>query len=641
MTKMLIEAESFSHLGGWLIETQSMPIIGSAYIMAHGMGIPVEDAETELELPSSGNYTFWVRTRDWTAVWGRGKPAGRFVLKVNGNALPTELGTNGSEWKWQKAGSVSLDAGKVRLALHDLTGFNGRADAIYITDGADEPEQDNDRLPEFRKDIRGLTIEDYPEEFDLIVAGGGMAGVCTALSAIRSGVKTLLIQDRGVLGGCNSSEVRVSLGGVPHSKPYPSIGNTVVEIGPIMGSGGTYPAEYYEDSRKRRVFELEPRNMWRLEMNTAVVGVERDGSRITAVICRSCVTGKEMRYRAKLFSDCTGDGILARMMGAETMYGTEAESDFGETLAPKEARREVMGQSVLWLSSDTGAYSEFPEVDFGIEINDDNVLNVKGGDWEWESGQYRNQALEAEYIRDYAMMAIYANWSYLKHHSIYKDEFASRKLDWVSPIGGKRESYRVVGDLVLTQNDIENKVVYPDATAAITWDIDIHYPDPKFSDKFPEPFRSCAYHRGIGAPYAVPYRCLYSKDVDNLFLGGRIVSTTHVAFAAVRVMRTLGQLGEVVGMAAAVCKAHGSDPRSVYTDYLDELIARMEKGIPTPYYHGWMPSNYSQNYHFKELGQIHIPEEYSRILADRELFERVCSLDVTHLDGKKMREHQK
>ncbi|MGN1128636.1 MAG: hypothetical protein ACI4T6_06735, partial [Candidatus Flemingiibacterium sp.] len=98
---------------------------------------------------------------------------------------------------------------------------------------------------------------------------------------------------------------------------------------------------------------------------------------------------------------------------------------------------------------------------------------------------------------------------------------------------------------------------------------------------------------------------------------------------------------EVVGMAAAICKAHGSDPRSVYTDYLDELIARMEKGIPTPYYHGWPPSDYSQSYHFKELGQIYIPEEYSRILADRELFERVCSLDVTHLDGKKMREHQK
>ena len=639
--KMLIEAESFEKLGGWVIETQSMPNIGSAYIMAHGMGIPVADAETVIEIKDEGVYTFWARTRDWTAVWGRGEPAGRFTLNVDGRALSATLGTNGSEWRWQRAGSADLTVGAHRIALHDLTGFNGRCDAVYITNEGDEPEQDNEKLPEFRRQIRGISLEDCPEEYDLIVAGGGMAGICTALAAIRSGVKTLLIQDRGVLGGCNSSEVRVSLGGVPHAAPYPNLGNTVAEIGPIMGSGGTYSAEYYEDARKLRVFELEPRDRYRIELNTAVVGVERDGDRIKAVICRSCLTGKETRYRAKLFSDCTGDAVIARMMGAQTMYGTESREEFGESLAPEKARDEVMGQSVLWLSSDTGRYSEFPEVDFGIEINDENVLNVKGGDWEWESGQYRNQALEAEYIRDYAMMAVYANWSYLKHHSIYRKEFENRKLDWVSPIGGKRESYRVVGDHVLTQNDIEDKVQYSDATAAITWNIDIHYPDPDYTERYPEPFRSCAYHRGIGAPYAVPYRCLYSKDVPNLFLGGRIISATHVAFAAVRVMRTLGQLGEVVGMAAALCKKHDAAPRDVCAKYFGELAERMERGICTPYYHGWLPSDRGQSYHFKELGFIQIPGDYERVLADRKLFERVCRLDVTHIDGMKMREHDK
>ena len=638
--KTLIEAESFETLGGWVIETQSMAKIGSAYIMAHGLGIPVADARTTIEVEKEGVYTFFARTRDWTKIWGRGEPAGRFTLDVNGNPLGTTLGTNGSEWKWQKAGSAYLTAGRNTLALHDLTGFNGRCDAIYITDEGDEPEQDNEKLPEFRKKITGIRVGDYPEEFDLIVAGGGMAGVCTALSAVRSGVKTLLIQDRGMLGGCNSSEVRVSLGGVPHAEPYPNLGNTVVEIGPIMGSGGTYPAEFYEDSRKLMVFGLEPADRYKIELNTSVVGVERDGNRITAVICRSCVTGKETRYRAKLFSDCTGDAVLARMMGAETMYGTESGEEFNESLAPEEASDEVMGQSVLWLSSDTGRYSDFPEVDFGIGINDDNVLNVKGGDWEWESGQYRNQADDAEYIRDYAMMAIYANWSYLKHHSVWKREFETRKLDWVSPIGGKRESYRVVGDHVLTQNDIEDKVEYKDATAAITWNIDIHYPDPAYTKKYPEPFRSCAYHRGIGAPYAVPYRCLYSKDIPNLFLGGRIISATHVAFAAVRVMRTLGQLGEVVGMAAAVCKKHNAEPREVYTEYLDELIDRMRRGIWTPWYHGSLPHDTEQSYHFKELGYFHIPEDYEKILSDEELFRRICELDVTHLDGKKIREHK-
>ena len=168
------------------------------------------------------------------------------------------------------------------------------------------------------------------------------------------------------------------------------------------------------------------------------------------------------------------------MMGAETMYGTEPRERFGESLAPDKARDEVMGQSVLWLTKDAGHPCGFPDVDFGIEINEDNCLYVKGGDWEWESGQYRNQALDAEYIRDYAMMAIFTNFSYLKNHSARKEEFRNTVLDWISPIGGKRESYRVVGDLVMTQNDIDSKMPYPDGTAAITWDIDLHYPDPKY-----------------------------------------------------------------------------------------------------------------------------------------------------------------
>jgi len=631
MTRMIIEAESFKNRGGWLIETQSIPVIGSAYLMAHGMGIPVQDAVTDTVLPA-GKYNFWVRTRDWTKCWGRGKSAGRFQLIVNGSKLDTILGTNSSEWSWQRAGSAELNGGVTTLALHDLTGFNGRCDAVYITDGDDIPREDYN----FRKEITGKTVVDSDEVFDLIVAGGGIAGICTALTAIRNGLKVLLVQDRSVLGGCNSSEVRVSLGGVPHAGPYPNIGNVVTEIGPIMGSGGTYTAEYYEDDRKKMVFQLSDRRLWKLLLNTAVVDVERDGNRITAVIARSCIDGTETRYRGKLFADCTGDGTIARLMDCATMYGTEAESDFGETLAPVVSSNQVMGQSVLWLSEDTGSYSEFPEVDFGIEINEENALYVKGGDWEWESGQYRNQALEAEYIRDYAMMAIYANWSYLKHHSLRKSEFENRRLTWVSPIGGKRESYRVVGDYVLTQNDIEEKREHSDATAAITWDIDLHYPDPKYIHTAPEPYRSCAYHRGIDDPYPVPYRCLYARDAANLFLGGRIISCTHVAFAAVRVMRTLGQLGEVIGMAAAVCKQNDCLPRDVYTQYFDELASKMKDGVPSPAYHSYWPRSDDQRYHIKELGMLRIPNDLERIKSDPELYKRIAALNITHLDGNKI-----
>ena len=160
--KLLLETESFDTLGGWVTETQSMQTIGSAYIMAHGMGVLVADAETTIELAEAGVYAFWARTRDWTAVWGRGEPAGQFTLGVDGQTLDTVLGTNGSEWKWQKAGSVALSPGKHRVSLHDLTGFNGRCDAVYITNDDDEPEQDNGKMTEFRRRIRGITVEDFP-----------------------------------------------------------------------------------------------------------------------------------------------------------------------------------------------------------------------------------------------------------------------------------------------------------------------------------------------------------------------------------------------------------------------------------------------------------------------------------------------
>ena len=206
---MLIECECFDDLGGWTLETQCVAAMGSPYLMAHGLGQPVADATTSVTL-SSGTWHVWARTRNWTAVWKRGTPAGRFQICVDGRPLPVELGTNGVDWAWQKAGDVTLTDGIHRLVLHDLTGFNGRCDAIFMTqDASFQPPNDADALTAFRRAECGVEVVDDPVEYDLIVIGGGYAGVCTALAARISGVKTLLIQDRGVLGGCGSSEIRV------------------------------------------------------------------------------------------------------------------------------------------------------------------------------------------------------------------------------------------------------------------------------------------------------------------------------------------------------------------------------------------------------------------------------------------------
>lgn len=629
MAGFFIEAENFEDLGGWIVEQQSMRQVGSSYIMAHGLGNPVKDAGTTCHVPNDGQWTFWVRTRDWTAVWKRGNSGGRFNLMIDGKALPETLGTNGSSWDWQKAGTVRLEQGNIELRLHDLTGFNGRCDAIYATDGDDVPVNEPGALEEFRREMLGSGLKDYPETADLVIAGGGVAGICTAISAVQEGLKVILVHDREILGGCNSSEIRVSMGGTTHADPYMKLGNTVGAIEPIMGSGATYSAEFYEDSRKKNIFRLLPEDRYHLALNEHVVRVEKDtddADRISAVISKNVHTGEETRFKARLFADCTGDGVIARMMGAKTMYGQEGYGTFKESLAPEEDSCQVMGMSIIWTSAKKDEKVSFPDIDWGVEINEDNAYYVRGGDWEWECGQYDDQAEDAEYIRDYGLMTVFANWSYIKNHGKRKDEWANDTIDWVTPIGGKRESYRIVGDLILTQNDIEERVDYPDKTGAMTWNIDLHFPDPENEEKFKEPFRSCAYHRGIIEEYPVPYRCLYSKDVRNLFLGGRIISASHIAFSCIRVMRTLGTLGEVVGMAAGICKRHKADPRDVYTHYLDELIAAMEKGVEIPGYHGWPCSDY-ESYHFKDKGHIQIHPEFSIDLEDRDLCRRIKKLE--------------
>jgi hypothetical protein len=634
MARVWLEAESFENLGGWLVDQQSMDQMGSSYIHAHGMGVPVSDATTNCAIPEAGTWTVWVRTRNWTAAWGRGRPGGTFQVAINGQTLPETMGTGSVEWDWQKAGAVKLAAGSATIALHDLTGFNGRCDALYLTTEGDVPPNGSDELAAFRREAAGVVCEEDPTEYDLLVAGGGMSGICTAVAAARSGAKVVLIQDRSVLGGCNSSEIRVPLGGFVQVAPYPNLGRVVTEIAPIIGWPGVHPAEFYEDARKRNVFLTLPKGSCRLLLNTRVVELTMDSEnprRIVGCLARDTHTGAETRFRARLFADCTGDAILSRMAGAEVMTGRESRDTYGESLAPEQGDNEVMGMSVVWRSEQAGAPAPFPDIDWGLEINEENVYYVHSGDWEWEAGQRRNQAEETEYIRDFGWMTIYANWSYLKNHSARKDEWAHERLSFVTHLGGKRESYRVVGDHVLTQRDIEEAIEYPAPTGSTTWSLDLHFPDPEHLAKFKEPFRSCAYHRHLPRPYPVPYRCLYARDVDNLFLAGRHLSASHVAFSSVRVMRTLGMLGEVVGLAAALCAKEGILPRDVYESRFDALKEMMENGVPlAPTYHNGGLGSRHETYHLKEIGHLEVFPRRDERLNDPVIAARIAALGVQH-----------
>jgi hypothetical protein len=636
MARVWLEAESFANLGGWLVDQQSMDQMGSSYVHAHGMGVPVPDATTTCTIPEPGTWTVWVRTRNWTAAWGRGTPGGTFQVAINGQALPETLGTGSVEWDWQKAGTIELAAGDATIGLHDLTGFNGRCDVLYLTTDGDVPPSGKDELAAFRRKAAGVVCAEDPTEYDLLVAGGGMSGICTAVAAARSGAKVVLIQDRPVLGGCNSSEIRVPLGGFVQVAPYPNLGRVVTEIAPIIGWPGVHPPEFYEDARKRNVFMTLPKGSCRLLLNTRVVELTMDSAnprKVVGCLARDTRTGAETRFRAQLFADCTGDAILSRMAGAEVMTGRESRDTYGESLAPERGDNEVMGMSVVWRSEETQTPTAFPDIDWGLEITEGNVYYVRSGDWEWEAGQHRNQAEETEYIRDFGLMTIFANWSYLKNHSARKDEWAQDRLSWISPLGGKRESYRVIGDHVLTQRDIEEAIPYPDSTGSATWNLDLHFPDPEHLATFKEPFRSCAYHRNLVKPYPVPYRCLYARDVDNLFLAGRHLSASHVAFGSVRVMRTLGLLGEVVGLAAALCAKEGILPREVYESKLDDLKELMEQGVPpAPTYHTGGLGHKYEGYHFKDTGHLGVYPTPDERLKDPALAARVGALGVQHME---------
>ena len=572
---LLVEAESFKNHGGWCIDQQFMDLMGSPYLLAHGMGVKVEDATTEVEFPAKGEYYVYVRTYNWTSPWFEGKGPGQFSLKVGDVTLETVLGDTGDKWMWQYAGKVQITDKKQQLALKDLTGFEGRCDALWFTTKKnDVPPSDVKKLEKFRtKALKNGRPEAL--EYDFVVVGGGVAGMCAAMSAARLGLKVALIQDRPVLGGNNSSESRVHLGGRINKAPYPNLGNMIKEFGPKEG-GNSRPAYVYEDQKKMDWIKSNANiDLYICEHANAVI---KSGDKIKSIVSQNILTGARHIFSAPLFADCTGDGTIGYLAGADYLMGRESKAQFNEKSAPDEPDMLTMGSSVQWYSVDDKKPSSFPEFNYGIEFTDESCERVFKGDWEWETGIGRNPIADAEQIRDYATLIVYSNWSYLKNHLKDNQKWKNRSLGWVAYIYGKRESRRLVGDHVLTEQDVKERIPYEDGTVTTTWDIDLHYPDPENGKWFPgKEFKAISIGERI-YHYAVPYRCFYSRNVSNLFMAGRDISVTHIALGTVRVMRTTGMMGEVVGMAASVCRKNNCLPRDVYQSHFDQLKELMNEG---------------------------------------------------------------
>ncbi len=559
--EILIEAESFKEKGGWVVDPQFVQQMGSPYLLAHGLGIPVSNAKSEVILPSTGKYHVWVRTKNWAP--GEWEAPGRFKLLINGKELSSVLGTE-EGWAWQYAGSVAIKDTSATIELADLTGFDGRCDAIYLSTVKTTPPVAVKELTEWRK--KQLNESDTPlksESYDLVVVGGGIAGCAASIAAAEQGMKVALIQDRPVLGGNASSEIRVHTEGITwKSDRILSMLNTV------WWPNGS-PDAVLDD--KKRHANMEKYENISIFLNMRAYSVESESGTISSVDARHTSTGETMRFSAPLFIDCTGDGWIGYWSGAEFMYGREDSSLYKENWdqhkelwSPATADNRVMGSSVLWRSVDRGTPVTFPEVPWAMDIADG--YSATEGTWKWEySDNNMNQIEDAETIRDHMLKAIFSSF----YNAKQKPENANLALEWTSYLVGKRESRRLVGDYIYTFQDEKNMVEFDDAVVMEERDVDVHYQQ-KLKDPSQPDFLSEALFYKVDH-YYIPYRCLYSKNIKNLFMAGRCFSTSHVGLGGPRVMNTTGQMGVAVGYAASLCKKYSTDPRGVYQAHIAEL----------------------------------------------------------------------
>jgi len=560
--EILIEAESFGEKGGWVVDPQFVEQMGSPYLLAHGLGSPVKNAKTKVNLPSEGKYNIWVRTKNWAE--GDWEAPGRFLLLVNGEEMEEVLGTGDAIWRWQYAGCKLINGTSAFLELKDLTGFEGRCDAVFLSTDKKDPPDTSDELFLWRRTLLGETeIPVKTGEFDLVVAGGGIAGCAASIAAAEKGMKVALIHDRPLLGGNASSEIRVHTEGITwKSDRILSMLNTV------WWPNGSPDA--VQDDKKRHT-NMEKYENITVFLNWRAYNTNSSSGTVTSVDARHTSTGETMRFSAPLFADCTGDGWIGYWAGAEYMYGREDSltykenwDKYKELWSPATPDNRIMGSSVLWRTYDTGAPAVFPGVPWAMDAAGD--YSATSGTWKWEfSRNDLHQVDDAEYIRDHMFKAIYGSFSNAK----MKSENARLALEWVSYLVGKRESRRLKGDYIYTFNDERNMIEFPDAVVMEKRNIDVHYQQIEADSSQPDFLSEALYYQVDH--YYIPYRSLYSVNINNLFMAGRCFSSSHVGLGGPRVMNTTGQMGVAVGYAASLCKKYNTNPRGIYKYHIEEL----------------------------------------------------------------------
>ena len=411
-------------------------------------------------------------------------------------------------------------------------------------------------------------METISHDADFCVVGGGLAGLCAAVSAARRGIRTVLMQERPVLGGNASSEIRMWVCGAN--------GRNMRETGLIeeirlanlhrnpTGCWSLWDSILYEKAR------FEP-NLTLL-LNCSCVGAQMAGRRLKSVKGWQMTTQSWQLVRSACFADCSGDSILAPLTGAEFRMGREGRGEFGEDIAPPAADRRTMGMSCLMQLREASRPVKFipPAWAYVFETDEDlqnrchDIHGGMGNNFWWiEVGGEGDSIRDTEQCRDELLKIAFGVWDHIKNRGEHAAE--NWTLDWLGFLPGKRESRRYVGDHMMTQNDVRAGGNFPDIVAYGGWTMDDHHPSGFWHKGEPTIFHSAP------SPFGIPYRSLYSRNIENLFCAGRNISATHSALSSTRVMATCATLGQAVGTAAALAVKGGLTPRGVYEERLAEL----------------------------------------------------------------------
>lgn len=410
---------------------------------------------------------------------------------------------------------------------------------------------------------------------EVVVVGGGLAGVCCAITAARAGCAVVLVQDRPVLGGNASSEVRLwVLGATSHmgnNNRWAREGGVIDEI--LVENTYRNPegnAVLFDALLLEKV--IVEKNITLL-LNTAVYTVEKSNAATISSVGAFCSQNQtEYRLSAPVFVDASGDGIVGFLSGAAFRMGAESKEEFGELFAPDQSYGELLGHSLYFYSKDVGKPVRFVPPSFALQdiskiprYRSFNSSDFGCRLWWIEYGGRLDTVHQSEEIKWELWKVVYGVWNHIKNSGAFP-EAETLTLEWVGTIPGKRESRRFEGDYMLKQQDIIEQRKFVDAVAFGGWSIDLHPADGVFSEK---PGCNQWHSKGI---YEIPYRCLYSKNISNLFLAGRIISASHVAFGSTRVMGTSACVGQAVGQAAVLCCQKNMVPRDLLTkNHIPEL----------------------------------------------------------------------